>query len=125
MTSATSTCPTPRHWAAPGRPSKWAHRPGCATPASTDRRTSHRGPPDGARRLELGPLLADGAVDGLAEKVGVAGVPGGLLQQVQQDPAQREAPAVAERLHRKLVQGVRLGRGLAAPLTGLPVPLAQ
>jgi hypothetical protein len=33
---------------------------------------------------------ADAAVDGLAEQVGVAG---GLLQQVEQDLAQREAPA--------------------------------
>src|SRR5689334_4218550 len=70
-------------------------------------------------------LLAGDAVDGLAEQVGVPGVPGGLLQQVQQDPAQRESPAVAERLYRELVQAVRLSRGLAAPLASLPVALAQ
>jgi DNA-binding transcriptional MerR regulator len=46
----------------------------------------------------LGGLLADRAVDRLAEEVGVPGVTSGLLDEVQQDPAEREMPAVAERL---------------------------
>ncbi len=37
--------------------------------------------------------LADGAVDRLAQQVGVAGVPGGLLDHVQQHPAQVEVRA--------------------------------
>ena len=44
------------------------------------------------------------------------GMPGGLLQQVQQDPAQCEPPAVAEWLHRELVQAVRLDQLSVRPL---------
>jgi hypothetical protein len=34
------------------------------------------------------PLLADSAVDGFAEEVGVAGMPGRLLYEMKEDPAQ-------------------------------------
>src|SRR5438552_408449 len=36
MRSATSTCPIPRRWAAPGRRSRWAPRPGSGNPGGAD-----------------------------------------------------------------------------------------
>ena len=52
--SATSTCPTPRHWAAPGKRSRWAPRPGSAQPSATNRsdftqRNHHVRPQQNAR----------------------------------------------------------------------------
>ena len=46
-------------------------------------RTGDRGRP---RRMT--PLLPDGAVDQLAHRIGVSGMAGGLVDQVQEDPAQ-------------------------------------
>ena len=59
------------------------------TPSPPPRPTARRsGPPAGRR------VLADAAVDGLAEQVGVAGVPAVLLDQVADEPAQAGVAAL-------------------------------
>ena len=56
------------------------------------------------RRLTRpGSLFTDRAVDRFAEEVCVAGVAGGLLDEVQQHPPEREVPPVAERPDRQLI----------------------
>src|SRR5215813_8313624 len=69
------------------------------------------------------PLLAGDAVDRLAEQVGVPRVPGGLLDQVQQHPAQGERLAILERSRRRLVKARGLGDDGPAALARVPVAL--
>ena len=74
-------------------------------------------PPAGRR------VLARPAVDGLAEQVGVAGVPGVLLEQVEQQPAQAGVravgPAEVDGLAEVTVGGEERGEPLAGPPDGV------
>jgi hypothetical protein len=47
-----------------------------------------------------GLLLADRTVDRLPSEVGVPGMAGRLLDEVQEHPAKREVPTIAKRSHR-------------------------
>ena len=66
-------------------------------------------------------LLSHHAVDGLAEQVSVPGVPGRLLDQVQQHPAERELPVVVALDGRQLVEAARRRGGLAAAVARVAV----
>jgi hypothetical protein len=48
------------------------------------------------RRAGVNSLFTDRAVDRFAEEVCVAGVAGGLLEEVQQHPPEREVPPVTQ-----------------------------
>jgi hypothetical protein len=52
------------------------------------------------------PLFADGAVNGLAKQIGLTRVPRGLLDDVQQHPAQGEGLALDPGGDRELIQTV-------------------
>ena len=53
-------------------------------------------------------LLAGGSVDRFAKEVSMAGMTGGLLDEVQQHPPEAEVSPVATRLHRLLVKARRV-----------------
>jgi hypothetical protein len=77
------------------------------------------------RKGVLPELLADHAVDRLAQQVGVPGVPRGLLDQVQHHPAERERLAADARRGRDVVQAGRPRRHLPGAVARVPVPAAQ
>ena len=55
----------------------------------------------------------------------MAGVTGGLFDEMQQNPAEREMLAVAQRLGRHLVQSGSRGDDLAGTLTGFAIAVSQ
>src|ERR1700722_17414546 len=69
------------------------------------------------------PLFTDPPVDRLAEEIGVAGMTGGLLNEVQQDPSEREVPAVSQRLARHLLRSSSRSDDVLTPLARFAIAI--